>query len=248
MTETIEHTTHEAATPTTTTAWMKVARAGASTMVAWAIILNILAGGIPPVIVIGLVFLGFVPFLRGERPRLGLAFALVSIVTLVANLPIVIDDMSNPESAPAFILNLLSVVGVAVSAIGGFAAFRRMDDTAISRVAWAAPSVFVTGAVLSLVLAAQTTSDPALPGDVEMVASGAQWQTADIEVARGDGLWIDNQDGVRHTFAIESEGFEFEIPALKSVRAEIDVAPGTYAFVCTVPGHESMVGSVTVTG
>jgi plastocyanin len=246
MKDTIEHITDE--TTTTTTDWMKVARAGAMTMVVWSIALNVLAGGIPPVMVIGVVFFGFVPFLRGERPRLGLAFAVLSVMILAANLPIVLDDLSNPESAPAFILNLLSIVGVSVAAIGGFAAFRRSGTASISRIAWVAPSVFVAGAVLSLVLAAQTSSDPALPGDVEMVALGAQWQASDLEIARGNGLWIDNQDGIRHTFAIESEGFEFEIPALKSVRADVDVPPGTYQFACTVPGHESMVGTVTVTG
>lgn len=244
MNDTIEHTAEETTTPD----WLRVARAGAMTMVVWSIALNILAGGIPPVMVVGVVFLGFVPFLRGERPRLGLTFAVISVLILAGNLPIVLDDLSNPESAPAFILNLLSIVGVSVSAIGGFAAFRHMATTAISRIAWVAPSVFVAGAALSLVLAAQTSSDPALPGDVELVALGAQWQSTDLEIAQGDGLWIDNQDGIRHTFAIESEGLEFEIPALKSVRADVDVAPGTYQFVCTVPGHESMVGTVTVTG
>lgn len=244
MSETIEHTTER----TTTTEWMKVARAGALAMVAWSIILNLLAGGIPPVMVIGAVFALFAVFLQGERPRLGLAYAVVSILTVVGNVPIVIDDAANPESAPAFILNLLALVAVTVSAIAGFAAFRRAGTGAIPRIARVAPAVFVAGAAFSLVMASQTPSDPALPGDLELVAAGAEWQATALEVASGGGLWIDNQDGIRHTFAVESQGFEFEIPALKTARASVDLAPGTYDFICTVPGHESMAGTITVTG
>jgi len=33
---------------------------------------------------------------------------------------------------------------------------------------------------------------------------------------------------------------------MKSRRVNLDLAPGTYTFVCTVPGHESMVGTLVV--
>lgn len=244
MTEAIDQATGR----TTTTDWMKVARAGAITMVVWSIVLNVMAGGIPPVMVIGVIYLLFVPFLRGERPRLGLGFAVLGVLTIAGNIPIVIDDASNPESAPAFILNLLALVAIAVCVIGGVAAFRRAGTAAIAKVARIAPAVFIAGAAFSLVMASQVPADPALPGDFELAAAGAEWESTVIEVASGDGLWVDNQDGIRHTFAIESEGFEFEIPALKSARTTVDVAPGTYDFICTVPGHESMTGTITVTG
>jgi hypothetical protein len=108
--------------------------------------------------------------------------------------------------------------------------------------------VFVVGAVLSLIISSGTDSDSVVRGDVELVAAGVQWSDDTIEVARSGGIWIDSQDGIRHTFGIESEGFEFEIPAFKSRRADIDLDPGTYGFVCTVPGHESMTGTLIVSG
>jgi uncharacterized cupredoxin-like copper-binding protein len=62
------------------------------------------------------------------------------------------------------------------------------------------------------------------------------------------GLWIDNKDGIRHTFAIPELEIDVEIPALKANRVDIDAPPGSYLIICTVPGHESMTGTLTITG
>nr|MDJ0792065.1 hypothetical protein [Acidimicrobiia bacterium] len=96
-------------TVTTTTTWMKFARATAIGMVIWAIILHLTARVIvPPVLVIGLIYLAFTPFLTGERRKLGIAYAAVSLLVILGNIPGLVDELSNPESAPAFILTLLS--------------------------------------------------------------------------------------------------------------------------------------------
>ena len=105
-------TTEEAAA---TVQWMSLARAGAIVMVTWSVILQVLAGLIPPVAVIGAIFLGFVPFLSGERRKLALVYAVLATLAIGGNLPPVIDELSNPESSPAFILTLLSVVGVTLA-------------------------------------------------------------------------------------------------------------------------------------
>ena len=242
MTETIERPVTESTTP----AWMRVALAGALTMVTWSIVLQALAGFIPPVAIIGLIFATFAVFLRGERPRLGLAAAIVAALAVLGNLPIILDDLSNPESAPSFILNLLSLIGVALVVIGGIAAFRGFATDRIGSVARVAPLVLVVGAFLSLLMAANTQSVPAGIGDVDVVAAGVAWEPGDINVSSGGGVWIDNRDGIRHTFTIEEEGIDLEIAALKSNRVDLDLEPGAYQFVCTVPGHEAMTGTLTV--
>ncbi len=229
--------------------WLRLARAAAITMVLWSTALQVTAGQmIPPVLVVGLVFLGFAPFLSGERPRTGLALAVTSGLLMFGNAPFLLDDLANPESSPTFILGLLSLVA-GLTAIGsGVAAWRRLDPVATGRVATTAVSVFVIGSVLSLIAANASDSDTRAFEDVELIAAGAQWSSDTIEVDASGGIWVDNQDGIRHTFAVEPEGLEFEIPAFKSRRADIDLAPGTYGFVCTVPGHESMTGTLLVRG
>lgn len=230
----------------TTKAWMRVAFVGAIMMVAWSILLQALAGFIPPVAVLGLIFAIFAVFLRGYRPRLGLVVAIVAALAVLGNLPIILDDLTHPESAPAFILNLMSLTAIALMVIGGFAAFRGFPTNRIGQVAKVAPAVFVVGAVFSLLMAANTHSVPVQLGDVELVAAGVAWGPGEITVSSGNGVWIDNRDGIRHTFTIEDEGVDLEIVGLKSSRIDLDLEPGSYQFVCAVPGHESMVGTLTV--
>ena len=228
--------------------WMRLARIGAIVMVVWSVILQVLAGLIPPVAVIGAVFLGFIPFLSGERRKLGLVYAALAALAIGANLPPVIDELSNPESSPAFILTLLSVLGVTLAIVSGLGAFFRWSPSPIRRLAYGAGAVFVVGSVFSLALAAATPSDAARPGDVQVVAEGVMWMPEELTVSESSGLWIDNRDGIRHTFTIAELGIDVEIPALRSKRIDIGAAPGTYQIVCDVPGHESMTGTLIVEG
>ena len=66
--------------------------------------------------------------------------------------------------------------------------------------------------------------------------------------SRPAGVWIDNKDGIRHTFTIEELDVDLEIPALKAKRVEFDAVAGTYTYICTVPGHENMTGTLVVEG
>lgn len=229
-----------------TSGWIKVAFAGSLTMAVWSLALQALAGFIPPVAVIGIIFATFAVFLRGDRPRLGLVAAVLAAVAVLGNIPIILDDLSNPDSAPTFILNLLSLVGVSLIVIGGVAGFRRSSTDRIGAVARLAPAVLIIGALASLLIASNTTSVAAEISDVEVVAAGVAWEPGEITVESDHGVWIDNHDGIRHTFAIEGTDIELEIAALKSNRIDLDLAPGTYRIICTVPGHESMTGTLTV--
>ena len=74
------------------------------------------------------------------------------------------------------------------------------------------------------------------------------WMPEELTVSESAGLWIDNRDGIRHTFTITELGIDVEIPALRSKRIDIDAAVGEYQIVCDVPGHESMTGTLIVEG
>lgn len=247
MTTTTRSIEHQE-TSTTTVEWLRLARAGAIVMAVWSVALQGTAGSlIPPVAVIGLVFLGFAPFLKGERRVLGLAVAAFGVLAVAGNVEIILDELQHPESAPAFILNLLSLVGVSLAVVGGLAAFRRRPTGAIRTLAVGATGVFVAATVASLAIAAGTESDTALTGDVEVTARQVMWAPETITIdSSATGLWIDNQDGIRHTFTIPQLGIDVDVPALKARRIDIDATPGEYQIICTVPGHETMTGTLIV--
>ncbi len=248
-TTTLERPTDHASGQSTVPEWLGLARIGAVAMVVFALVLQITARTvIPPVLVIGVAFLAFVPFLRGERRKAGLGAAVFAALAYLANLPIIMDDLANPESAPAFILQLLSTVAVALVITGGLGAFLRRSTRAIRPLLSVALGVFLAGAVGSVATAANTDSVAALPGDVHVTAQQIMWSPEDIVInSSATGIWIDNKDGVRHTFVIPELGIDVEVPGLKSSRVDIEAAPGTYEIICDVPGHQNMTATLRVT-
>ena len=244
MAETVERTD---ATSSVTENWLRLARGAAITMVVWAIILQLTARVIiPPVLVIGVVFAGFVPFLRDGRRRVALGLAIFSFLALGGNIPGLVDELTHLSSAPAFILTLLSFQGAVVAIIAGVGAFRSRNVPPTRRVVSVAAAAFVVFAATSIGVAATTDSDVAQAGDVQVVAEKVKFNPDEIRVSVGDGIWVDNKDGIRHTFTIEDAGVDLAIPALKAKRIDLDLAAGTYDVICGVPGHESMVGTLVV--
>lgn len=237
--------------PTTATAtWLRFARNVAIVMVIWAVLVHVTARVlIPPVLIIGLIFLAFIPFLGGERRWVGLGFAAFALLAVLGNIPGLVDELSNPESAPAFVLTLLSTIGAVLAIVSGTAAFLGWSPAPMRALVVGAVAVFAVGALGSVALFVTTDSDPVAAGDVEVVAEKVEWVPDDIVLAGdGSGVWIDNKDGIRHTFVIEDLGVDLEVPALKAKRIDVTGAPGTYEVICTVPGHESMTGTLTIEG
>ncbi|HHC07429.1 MAG TPA: hypothetical protein ENK55_01750 [Actinobacteria bacterium] len=237
-------------TDTTTATWLRLARGAAVAMVLWAVMVHVTARMlIPPVLVIGIVSAGFVPFLAGSRRKLGLGVAVFYVLATAGNLPILLDELTHPTSTPAFVLALLSTTAATTATIAGLGAFFRWPTAPVRVVAVAAVAVFVVGVGTSIALSSSTENAVALPGDVTVVAENVAYAPDTIEVgADATGIWIENRDGIRHTFTIEELGVDLEIPALKASRIDLDAPPGTYAIVCTVPGHENMTGTLVVEG
>jgi len=233
---------------TTTTAWMRLARAAAITMVVWAILLHLTAQTlIPPVVVVGLIFLGFAPFLVGERRRLGLAYAIVAVAAILGNAPVIVDELIHIDSTPSFVLTLLSVVGAAAGIIAGLGAYFRWQTGSIRSIAITGAAVFAIGSIISVATSATTESAVALDGDAVVVAEKVEFAPGSFTLdTNASGVWVENRDGIRHTFTIEDLGVDLDIPALKAARVGIDAVPGTYPYICTVPGHENMTGTLTI--
>ena len=249
-TATLERVTEHTAEESTVPEWMGLARAGAIAMVVFAVTLQVVARSIiPPVLVIGLVFLAFIPYLKGERRRVGLGAAIFGLAAYAGNLPIILDDLQNPDSAPSFILQLLSTVGIFLVIVGGIGAFLGRPTRLLRPLALAAAGVFLAGTFGSVAIAANTESAIAMPDDVQVTAQQLMWAPEEILIAStASGIWIENKDGTRHTFTIPELGIDVEVPGLKARRIDIDAPPGSYQIICTVPGHESMTGTLTISG
>jgi plastocyanin len=63
---------------------------------------------------------------------------------------------------------------------------------------------------------------------------------------------VQNNGSMHHDFAIRGNGVEEKTPMINSggsATLTVDLEPGTYTYVCTVPGHEQlgMSGTFTVT-
>ena len=85
------------------------------------------------------------------------------------------------------------------------------------------------------------------PGDVSVTASGEAWIPDRLEVSTGSvALFVTNRDEFAHTFTSEVLDVDEPLPAKSNARVEVDVEPGSYAFRCTVPGHEDMTGRLLV--
>lgn len=254
MTETLETTGKETPgsdqDPGTTRSWLQLARVASLVIVGWAITLQVLAGElIPPVTIIGIVFAVLAVFLRGERRRLGLAAAVLAAISIAGNLPMNLDELSHPSTPPAFLLTVTAVSASLVIVISGLAAFRGAADAQKRAVYYSWGGLGILAIVIAVGAASGVDSAQPLDDDVQVVASGVQYDTDEIVVTAGEnGFWLDNRDGIRHTFTIEELGLEIEAPGLSAQRAEFDLEPGRYRVICTVPGHDNMHIDLVVEG
>ena len=131
--------------------------------------------------------------------------------------------------------------------VGGVAAFFRWSPDPRRPIVITAVALFLVGITVSLVAAAGIESDVALASDIEVLAQGIEFLPEEIIVSGGDvGVWVDNRDGIRHTFSITELEVDLAIPGLKAQRVDFQAEPGEYTIFCTVPGHEAMTAILIV--
>jgi plastocyanin len=109
--------------------------------------------------------------------------------------------------------------------------------------------------------AATTTSAPAAEtggGTTEVAMTEFKFDPNDLDVSAGDTLTLNNDGQIPHNLTIvEGDnplGGGAELAASDDVSPgdsgdlTVDVEPGTYSFLCTIPGHaeDGMTGSITV--
>jgi plastocyanin len=211
-----------------------------------AVLLMVLIGEvIPPVVAFVVAFIGLaIGISRSDARWLRWAAATTALLLLVANAPFAASDLAHPESPAGFVPTLVLVLTALVTAVIAVAA--ALGKRVRARRAWVgAVAVVALGVLLSVISAAGVTDDVPVTGDIEVRAADVAYP-ARIEVPIGGAVAITNDDPIHHTFVVEQTGDGVDLPGGATRRLAVDLPAGEYGYICDVPGHESMRGTLVV--
>ncbi len=228
--------------------WVGVSRYAALAFAVYAVVYQLFAGFSPPVTVIGLAFLGVGAFIRNGRRRLAFSAGMMAFLLVAASGAPLADALTDLASLEAFWLNLLLTLIAFVSFFAGIGAIRRSDGRYVRVVLGSAVGLFAVGLSLSAVVATGIKSAEPLTGDTRVVAESMSFNPEEIVVATDSGIWLENRDGVRHTFTVVGTDLDLNVPGNSAGRMDIALEPGTYQVICDVPGHQAMTLDLTVIG
>lgn len=223
----------------------------ASTLLTLALILAgyqvITAPFIPPLTVFAVLFGGVGAALWRRRTRWLLVVAgVLALVYLGAALPIFIAHLAHPETPAAFVTDAFLVIGLVTVVLGVIGGLRGAGPGQRRSVAAVAVGLAALAVAISVAAALNVDSDAQQPGDVAIEVT--RWVFPDVVdlPAGGATLWVDNHDPFHHTIVVEGTDVHGFLPASTAVRIPVDLAPGTYRYLCDVPGHETMTGELRV--
>lgn len=169
----------------------------------------------------------------------------VPSVQVATGAPFMIQGFTHPETPASFLPEVFVVVASVVVVVGAVLALLEAERRSRRPIA-ALAGLIVAGAVaMSVVATSGVSSAVKQAGDVPVTAANVNYPER-IEVQQGGALWAQNQDPFRHTFVVEGTNVRAELPGSAAVRVDVDLAPGTYKFVCDVPGHEETMRGVLV--
>lgn len=91
-------------------------------------------------------------------------------------------------------------------------------------------------------------SGGATSATVQAGAGGFIFSPNTVTIAEGGVITVKNVGTVHHTFTIQNHGIDQLVNRGDSAKVTIDLAPGTYTFVCRFHQSQGMTGTLTVTG
>ena len=229
--------------------WDRVVDVGVALFVVGCILtMAVLAGEvIPPLVIIPILFLVAMAVRRSRHKAGTIALLVFGVLALGGNAPFVADDLGHASDAPLqFAVSLAMLVGVLAVIAGAIGSLRAWEGRRVRPVLIGAGAVVLAGAIAAGAISAGSDSDVAQSGDVTVETKDIEFAPERVTVASGGGVFVDNADLVRHTFTVEGESIDLAVPAGLARRVDVDLPPGTYEFVCEVPGHEDMKGTLVV--
>lgn len=232
--------------------WLTLARIGALGFAIWALTLQLGSGFFDPIVTaLAVIYAASVSLIDSDHRGRVIAFTVFASLTMVPNLVFGGLDFTHLDSAGSFVPQVFVTLSIVLAIVGGVGELKQWSTEMVRTVLGRSAAVSALGVAVSLVVSATAPSDDAQVGDVTVNADGFAWAPGVVtfEASSATGLWVDNRDFAHHTFAAPDLGIEIELPASKSRRVVLgDVAAGEYQFRCTIPGHESMTGTLIVTG
>ena len=244
----------ETSTPTTPATrdpgWRRLGVVAAAVMGLWSIALQVVAGAvIPPVLVVGVLFVGLaLAIARVDRRWVAGVAAVLPLAALAGNVPPIVHDLSHPEESLVFALTVVSVVAPLLTSLAGVMVWLRRGTSA-APAAILGTGIVVVAAVVGLVAASGIESVGAEEGDVSIETRSVEFAPTDIRLGPdATGVWVDNADPFAHTFTVDGTDIALRIPGSSSQRVDVDLDPGTYTVFCEVPGQENMTATLVVEG
>jgi plastocyanin len=200
---------------------------------------------IPPVAVFAVVYAGLGFSVRRWPKRWLLVLALVfTSLHLVTSIPFFLENLAHPESPVGFLAESFALLTGIAAIAGAIAGLRGARPGSRRPIAVAAGGLAAAAVVVALVAAAGVDGDSRQPGDVPVTAASSQYPEQ-VQVPAGEAvLWVENTDLFHHTLVVEGTDVRAVLPASTAVRVPVDLAPGTYRYLCDVPGHDAMTGEI----
>jgi len=187
---------------------------------------------------------------RARSALVALAGAPLATVAGIVNLGPAITDLHHPESLYTFVPASLGIVGATTVVLGSAGLLLGLGDSAARRVGFAGVEVLVFALVIAFTAPRAVDDSLAQPGDMRVAAARLQFEFPEGVLVRREGsevtLHLDNADRLRHTFAIPALDLVEEMPASTARRVTVAIPAGTFEVICTVLGHEAMVGTLVV--
>jgi len=169
-------------------------------------------------------------------------------------LPAAVTNIGGHESLGAVLtplaLAITSAVGIVATAAGVLVRSAEGQETVVaSALALAAGVIFLAGTVYAEV---SGLAHPvvAIQGALQISAHDAKFSTTSLRARSGQvTVYMTNNDLFWHTFTVQKLGVSMAVPIKGHRTMTFSAAPGTYQFMCSVPGHAQagMRGTLTVT-
>ncbi len=199
----------------------------------------------------GLIALALLRFRTGLLGRLGLALLGADVAFWMGA-----GAASNLQHGEGFwetaLPSTLTIASLTtlVTAIGAIVARRTASTRQSGARVVQAVAVFLTAAALVVAAVGTSSEGPVLPGDIEVISEDVQFNATELTAEAGEiGIVVSNRDLFWHTFTIKELDVNVTVPVGAERRATFTAAyPGTYEFVCAIPGHTQagMKGTLTV--
>ena len=203
---------------------------------------------IPPLVVFAaLLVIGMV--LLVIRPRIGaITVGVLAVLMVLVNLPFIVSDLPHPESFWSFVPTAVALIAGLAGAVALVAVLRRAPGGPAGIVGVVAVVALVGAVGIAVVQSGGQDDDVKQDGDFGMFAQDIEFKPDVLTSPAGDiGIFIGNDDLVRHNFSIDELDVDEELPSKAYVRIALDdVEPGTYTYYCNIEGHEDMKGTLTV--